>query len=29
MLLAHEHRARVRQESIALLEEHLPDIVVR
>ena len=27
MLLAHEHRARVRQESIELLEAHLPDIV--
>lgn len=29
MLLAHEHRARMREESIALLEKHLPDIVVR
>jgi len=28
MLLAHEHRARVRQESIALLEAHLPDVVI-
>jgi DNA-binding GntR family transcriptional regulator len=29
MLLAHEHRARVRQEAITLLAEHLPDVVVR
>jgi hypothetical protein len=28
MLLAHEHRARVRQESIALLEANLPDVVI-
>lgn len=29
MLLAHEHRARVRHESIELLQEHLPDVVGR
>jgi DNA-binding GntR family transcriptional regulator len=28
MLLAHAHRARVREESIALLAQHLPNVVV-